>query len=278
MLALEPGRTVSADRLAEGLWGDRVPSSGPKMVQLYVSHLRRVFDGDGVRIVTRGRGYELQLADGDVDAVRAERLLEESRPREALALWRGEPLADLADEPFAADAIRRLVAASGRAGASVTVHVGVEERRRAGPYFVSLLNDLGFRARLRVFPAGVDYFGEVMRPDSRKQMGIFGWAADYMSASTLLDPLFACTARGDPTVENVSRVCTPRLEAAIGRARAAAPEDAPAAWAAVDRRIVKLAATVPYVNSRLTVFVSKRVGNVTSHPMYFTLLDQMWVR
>ena len=47
MLALEPGRTVSADRLAEGLWGDRVPSSGPKMVQLYVSHLRRVFDGDG---------------------------------------------------------------------------------------------------------------------------------------------------------------------------------------------------------------------------------------
>ena len=51
-----------------------------------------------------------------------------------------------------------------------------------------------------------------------------------------------------------------------------------AAWAAMDRRIVKLAATVPYVNSRLTVFVSKRVGNVTSHPMYFTLLDQMWVR
>ena len=38
----------------------------------------------------------------------AERLLEESRPREALALWRGEPLADLADEPFAAAEIRRL--------------------------------------------------------------------------------------------------------------------------------------------------------------------------
>src|SRR4051794_41865606 len=59
------------------------------MVQVYVSHLRRVLDGDGVRIVTRGRGYELQLADGEVDVVRAERLLEESRPRDALALWRG---------------------------------------------------------------------------------------------------------------------------------------------------------------------------------------------
>ena len=68
MLALEPGRTVSADRLAEGLWGDELPPSAAKMVQLYVSHLRRALDGDGVRIVTHGRGYELQLADGEVDA------------------------------------------------------------------------------------------------------------------------------------------------------------------------------------------------------------------
>jgi YVTN family beta-propeller protein len=108
MLALRPGRTLSTDRLAEGLWGDEPPSSAAKMVQLYVSHLRRVLEGDAVRIVTRGRGYELQLTGGDVDAVRFERLLEESRPREALALWRGDALADLADEPFAAAEIRRL--------------------------------------------------------------------------------------------------------------------------------------------------------------------------
>ena len=108
MLALDPGRTVSADRLAEGLWGEAPPPSAAKMVQLYVSHLRRALDGDGVRIVTHGRGYELELADGDVDAVRFERLLDESRPREALALWHGDALADLADEPFAAPEIRRL--------------------------------------------------------------------------------------------------------------------------------------------------------------------------
>ena len=41
MLALEPGRTVSTDRLVEGLWGDEPPASAPKMLQLYVSHLRR---------------------------------------------------------------------------------------------------------------------------------------------------------------------------------------------------------------------------------------------
>src|SRR3954464_1844583 len=80
MLALEPGRTVSADRLAEGLWGDEPPPSGGKMVQLYVSHLRRMFAGNGVSIVTRGRGYELQLPDGEVDAVLAERLVDASKP------------------------------------------------------------------------------------------------------------------------------------------------------------------------------------------------------
>ena len=41
MLALEAGRTVSADRLVEGLWGEQPPPSAPKMVQLYVSQLRR---------------------------------------------------------------------------------------------------------------------------------------------------------------------------------------------------------------------------------------------
>ena len=108
MLALEPGRTVSADRLTAGLWGEDPPASAPKMLQLYVSHLRRVLDGDGVRIVTRGRGYELQLPGDDVDAVRFERLVEGSRAREALALWHGDALADVADEPFAAEEIRRL--------------------------------------------------------------------------------------------------------------------------------------------------------------------------
>src|SRR4051812_2569790 len=108
MLALEAGRTVSADHLSQGLWGDEPPASAPKMIQLYVSHLRRAIDGDGAQIVTRGRGYELQINGGEVDAIRFECLLGEHRPREALALWHGEALADLADEPFAAPAIRRL--------------------------------------------------------------------------------------------------------------------------------------------------------------------------
>jgi ABC-type transport system substrate-binding protein/DNA-binding SARP family transcriptional activator len=108
MLGLEANRTVSAERLAEGLWGEEPPSSAPKMVQLYVSQLRRLLDGNDASIVTHGHDYELRLPGDAVDVARFERLMDESRPREALALWRGRALADVAEEPFAAAEIRRL--------------------------------------------------------------------------------------------------------------------------------------------------------------------------
>jgi WD40 repeat protein/DNA-binding SARP family transcriptional activator len=110
MLALDPGTTVSTDRLIEGLWGDEPPATAAKTLQVYVSRLRRALtaNGDGTDIVTRAHGYELRLAPDDVDACRFERLLAHGAPREALALWRGPPLDDVADEPFAAGEIRRL--------------------------------------------------------------------------------------------------------------------------------------------------------------------------
>jgi WD40 repeat protein/DNA-binding SARP family transcriptional activator len=110
LLALHEGSTVTTDRLVEGLWGEEPPATAVKMVQVCVSKLRRALAavGDGAEIVTRGHGYELRLGDGGLDARRFERLIADSKPREALALWRGAPLADVAHEPFAAAEIRRL--------------------------------------------------------------------------------------------------------------------------------------------------------------------------
>ncbi len=110
VLALDEGSTVSSDRLIEALWGEDPPPTAAKMVQLYVSQIRKALaaSGDDARIITRGRGYELRLGDGDVDAVRFAELVADDMPREALALWRGAPLADVAEEPFAAGEIRRL--------------------------------------------------------------------------------------------------------------------------------------------------------------------------
>src|SRR5215218_7958155 len=62
MLVLEANRTVTADHLIEGLWGEHPPPSAGKMVQNYVWRLRTALDGDvAAEIVTRGRGYELRV-------------------------------------------------------------------------------------------------------------------------------------------------------------------------------------------------------------------------
>jgi WD40 repeat protein/DNA-binding SARP family transcriptional activator len=110
MLALNEGSPVSAERLIDGLWGEEPPATAPKMVQVYVSQLRKALagSGNGAEIVTRGRSYELRLGSGDLDVRRFERLVAEGAPRAALALWRGPPLDDVAGEPFAALEIRRL--------------------------------------------------------------------------------------------------------------------------------------------------------------------------
>src|SRR5215210_1757233 len=110
MLALSEGSPVSSERLIDGLWGEQPPATAPKMVQVYVSQLRKAMagSGDGAQIVKRGRGYELRLADGDVGARRFERVVADGAPRDALALWRGPPLDDVSSEPFAALEIRRL--------------------------------------------------------------------------------------------------------------------------------------------------------------------------
>jgi WD40 repeat protein/DNA-binding SARP family transcriptional activator len=120
MLVLEANHTVSADHLIEGLWGEQPPPSAAKMVQNYVWRLRSVLgENAGAEILTRGRGYELRIDSDSVDVRRFERLLADANraalagepgdaAREALALWRGSALSDVADEPFAASEIRQL--------------------------------------------------------------------------------------------------------------------------------------------------------------------------
>ena len=117
VLALHANETVSGDRLVDALWSDRPPASAQKMVQLYVSQLRRLLAADSATIVTQGRGYELRIDPAAVDVTSFERLVEQAgsadgapndAAHQALALWQGAPLANVADEPFAAAEIRRL--------------------------------------------------------------------------------------------------------------------------------------------------------------------------
>ncbi|HWM08492.1 MAG TPA: BTAD domain-containing putative transcriptional regulator [Solirubrobacteraceae bacterium] len=112
-LLLDAGRTVSVPQLVEDLWGEEGPESAPKMVQIYVSQLRKALP-DGV-LRTRAPGYALEVDPDAVDVTRFVSLREEGRAAlaagdpvrasarlsEALALWRGPALAEF-PEPFAA--------------------------------------------------------------------------------------------------------------------------------------------------------------------------------
>jgi DNA-binding SARP family transcriptional activator len=77
VLLLHRGEAVSADRLIDALWGERAPPSAIKIVQGYVSSLRKAL-GDGL-LVTSGRGYLLKTLPGQLDEDRFESLLAEGR-------------------------------------------------------------------------------------------------------------------------------------------------------------------------------------------------------
>ena len=112
-LLLHPNELVSADRLIDALWGERPPPTAAKILQNAVSQLRRALGDD--RLVTQAPGYRFRLEQGELDLHRFEQLAQEGRTkrdarvlRDALAIWRGEPLANLRDEPFAQNAARQL--------------------------------------------------------------------------------------------------------------------------------------------------------------------------
>jgi DNA-binding SARP family transcriptional activator/DNA-binding GntR family transcriptional regulator len=111
-LVLDVNRMVAVDRLVDDLWGEEAPPSAAKMIQIHVSKLRKVLPPGMLR--TQPPGYMLVADTDGVDATRFRALREAghaalaagdptgsaARLREALALWRGAPLAEF-EEPFA---------------------------------------------------------------------------------------------------------------------------------------------------------------------------------
>ncbi len=103
-LALAGNRPVSAAALVADLWGDDVPADAANALQSVVSRTRRRLPDGSLELTPAG--YVLRC--DRVDAADFERLAADGRTDDALALWRGEALADVTDAPFAAADSRRL--------------------------------------------------------------------------------------------------------------------------------------------------------------------------
>jgi peptide/nickel transport system substrate-binding protein len=137
ILLLHRNQVVSSDRLIDGLWGESPPATALPTLRAYVSRLRKSLNDSGNEshaargsapdathsvLLTRGSGYVLQVAPGELDLERFLELADRGRDalaaknaneaasvlREALGLWRGPALEDFAYDTFAQDAIAQL--------------------------------------------------------------------------------------------------------------------------------------------------------------------------
>ena len=121
-LLIDAGQVVSTDRLIDALWGETPPPTAKAALHNVVAELRRLLSPGGEPLTTRPPGYVVTVEGGRFDLREFETALEQGRSaladgeytvasqrtRDALALWRGEPLADVTYEAFAAPAIARL--------------------------------------------------------------------------------------------------------------------------------------------------------------------------
>src|SRR5215470_5727705 len=128
ILLVDAGHVVPVDRLIDLLWRDGPPAAAVASLQAYVSQLRRVLEPARPRrapatvLVTQEPGYVLRVSDQQVDALRFRAMARQARGDlaagqaaaaaalldDALALWRGEPLAEFAAEPWAVPVVTRL--------------------------------------------------------------------------------------------------------------------------------------------------------------------------
>ena len=116
ILLLDAGRVVSLDHLVDALWAGEPPATAVASLQNFVAQLRKALGADVIE--TRAPGYVVRLESGQLDAARVRSLVDEARASEpvqrarlldeALALWRGEPLAEFRYETFAREETARL--------------------------------------------------------------------------------------------------------------------------------------------------------------------------
>jgi peptide/nickel transport system substrate-binding protein len=180
---------------------------------------------------------------------------------------------------------QQLVDESGTKGQKVTIILTPDSQTKAiGAYFVSLLNQLGYKADTKILTSAVEY-PFVQDSRNKSQMSFSYWRPDYAAPSNFLEVAFGCSGYhpGTTASPNLAGFCDPAIEAKIKVALKTQLTDVEAAnklWAAIDKLETDAAPLIPlFVQNRLD-FVSKRVGNFQASPSVVGdfMIDQAWVQ
>ena len=225
LLLTRANEVVSAYRLIDELWGSEQPRTAANALQYHVSQLRKALAPHQV-IVTQEPGYVIRAGPEELDLLRFEQLLDQAQQheapeqaarllREALDLWRGPPLADLAHESLQTEALRleelRLEALERRLEADLALGRAAE---LVGELQV-LVREHPLRERLRAALMRALYSSgrqaealEVYRETRRLLVDQLG-----IEPSSALQELEQAILRHDPALDSQERSALPRQRA-----------------------------------------------------------------
>ena len=151
-----------------------------------------------------------------------------------------------------------------------------------GTYMVSVLNQLGFKATLKLISGSIE-FPYIQNSKNKMQIGITSWISDYPTASDFINVLLSCGSfhPGSDASPNISGFCQKGINDQINQAMALDVTDPAAAaklWAQIDKQITDQAPWVPMFTPYQLSFVSKRLGNFSYSYLYLMIISKVWVQ
>jgi YVTN family beta-propeller protein len=178
---------------------------------------------------------------------------------------------------------RGMIAASRTRGMRITLWSApgyVADFTTTARYIASLLDRLGYRARVKAFAVNGPAFARCGDPRTRCQLA-FSDFEDLFPDATEDFAWLNCQGSVPVFSLNWAQFCDPRLAGLSRRALAAEGANSPAAtqlWAEADRLVTDQAPIVSLVTPRTIDFVSTRVRNYQYNVITGITLDQLWVR
>src|SRR3954451_256361 len=167
---------------------------------------------------------------------------------------------------------KELVKKSGTAGQAVTMWTNNKDPRPAiGDYMRDLLNQIGYKAKLKVLDQQV-YFAQVGTKSNEAQIGFTDWFMDFPHPSDLLEPSVAGAALASSPTFNTSYVNDPVLNKKIADLVKKPPKSVASQYSDLDKYIVQdKAYLAPYGTEESTSFFSERMDAKNCngvHPYY----------